>query len=173
MKILASVLLAGFVMFGQQAIAKESPPAEKIGDWKFATNPDDITNTIGYSISTISDANNSFLSITCFNNNNDRLAGFATGQSLRDTQSDTKDFIITKVDNKDEITYLWRIKSMNGLDVLMSAEVDNFLKDLKNGNRLFFGVLSERGTHLKTAHFSLIGFDKSYQKLQSLCHFKE
>ena len=169
MKILASVLLAGFVMFGQQAIAKDDPAPEKIGNWIFSTHYDSSDGSIGYTLESSTDTGESALVAGCYSNLKIRLISFTSIQSLREKPFDEKDIVIAKVDNKENAPYIWQLVSMNGHTGLISSESEEFLKGLENGNKLVLGVLSKGGTPLHLAQFSLKGFDRSYQKFQSAC----
>ena len=169
-------LLVGYLMSGHQVLAKQSPPSEQIGSWKYSIIYDKMTDDPSYIITVGSSDDSGALKLVCnpatksVNASQDyyfgtsEFAGFGTTDEKRETQY--------RVDEKPRVLQNWsfqNIKKLFYFSANSNAQRLSLVENLKGG-KVVLAQLRKYDGGIISLEFDITGFDEAYEKLKKACH---
>jgi invasion protein IalB len=176
MKILTSVLLVGFVMFAHQAIAKDDPPAEDIGNWKYQITYNEMTDDPSYYIANMSQDTSTFLTIGCKISKDgvaNRAIRFFTSKSLELKFGKDTIQVQYRVDDKPSVIEDMRKKTnpeLSKFEVISNSQALKLFSNLHDGKRLIIAFNDFRD-NIETQKFDIKGFNEAFERIKGVCNF--
>ena len=180
MKILSTVLLASFLLSGHQAIAKENPPEQKVGNWTVLTQYDDIDDSPSYNIYSISRDGSTVISLGCTidvakNGKIVPLASFFTKKMFQeDFESSTVNFQYG-VDDKPFVDENFdKIKggssAVGKIMTVLPPKIQKLFSNLHDGKNLIFSFNND-DQGMERQKFDIKGFNQAFEKIKAVCKF--
>lgn len=180
MKSLTSILLAGFLICGNQATAKQNPPIQKVGNWNFVTQYDDMNNDPGYTIYALSSDRSTVISLGCtIDQANDSkiiyLGSFFTKKTFENVGNKADFQFQYRVDDKPMVddTFKQFRGGSSDIDKIMTVsitKITRLISNLRNGKTLTFSFNTD-DEDIQRQKFDIKGFNEAFEKVKGVCKF--